>query len=273
MSKSEEKYKQGRQKDITRRAIRQMPAKKKVVHRKERSRSFDEDIWGGDYEPIMPRDENERRRMVKGMLEASGAQETEDDQLIGPGELEGQVVEVMRGGCQVATPDRQLDCSISGALKTNETGFTNLIAVGDQVVVLPVNEQRGVVIAVLPRRSVLMRREVLHGFQKQAIVANADQVLIVTAWREPKFWPELVDRYLVTAALNHLYPVLCITKIDLVNDPAELEAVLAPYRGLELDLALTSVKTGAGIDRLADLLKGKLSVLVGLSGVGKSTLN
>jgi ribosome biogenesis GTPase / thiamine phosphate phosphatase len=272
MSQIEEEYKRGRQKDAKRRAIQQTRPKKEKLRRKGRGKSFGEETGGGNYERIMPRNENERRQIVESVLDGNGVQQIKDELLVGRGELEGQVVEVMRGACRVAVQDKHIECSISGALKTSETGFTNLIAVGDQALVLPVDEQRGVVTAILPRHSVLARREVLHGYQKQVVVANADQVLIVTAWREPHFWPELVDRYLVTAAFNHLHPVLCITKIDLVDDPVELEAVLAPYRSLELDLVLTSAKTGVGADQLTDLLKGKLSVLVGLSGVGKSTL-
>ena len=272
MSQIEEKYKRARQKDAKRRAIQQTRPKKDKLRHKGRSRSHDGELSEADDERIMPRDENDRRRMVENMLEHSRVLKTDDNLVTRPGEIEGQVVEVMRGACRVAVSDGHLECSISGTLNTTETGFTNLTAVGDRVMVLPIDKFRGVVNTILPRHSVLARREVQHGYQKQAIVANADQVLIVTAWREPNFWPELVDRYLVTAALNQLHPILCITKIDLVDDHNELEAVIEPYRRLELDLVLTSVKTGAGTDHLSYLLEGKLSVLVGLSGVGKSTL-
>jgi ribosome biogenesis GTPase / thiamine phosphate phosphatase len=272
MSQIEEEYKRARQKDAKRRAIQQTRPKKDKLRHKGRGRSHDGELSEADDERIMPRDENERRRLVENMLAHRNVLKTDDDLLTGPGEIEGQVVEVMRGACRVAVSDGHLECSISGTLNTAKTGFTNLTAVGDRVMVLPIDEIRGVVNTILPRHSVLARREVHHGYQKQAIVANADQVLITAAWREPNFWPELVDRYLVTAALNQLHPILCITKIDLVDDPAEFEVVIAPYRSLELDLVLTSVKTGVGIDQLTHLLNGKQSVLVGLSGVGKSTL-
>ena len=106
----------------------------------------------------------------------------------------------------------------------------------------------------------------------QVIVANADQVLIVSSWREPFFWPEFIDRCIIAAQRNGLLPIVCVTKADLAEDLAALEHAVAPYPALGIPLIMTSVLTGQGIDELRDLLRGKMTALTGMSGVGKSSL-
>jgi ribosome biogenesis GTPase len=103
-------------------------------------------------------------------------------------------------------------------------------------------------------------------------VANVDQVLIVASWREPKFWPELVDRYLIAGVRNNLEPVICINKIDLAEDEAELEETAGAYRRAGYQVILSSAVTGAGLGELRGVLRGKTTALAGLSGVGKSSL-
>ena len=124
----------------------------------------------------------------------------------------------------------------------------------------------------LPRRSALARPDVFYGHLQQVIVANVDQVLVVAAWREPAFWPELVDRYLVAAGRHNLAPIICVNKIDLADDPAELAQTLAAYRGAGYQVIATSARTGAGLAELREVLAKRTTALAGLSGVGKSTL-
>jgi ribosome biogenesis GTPase len=107
---------------------------------------------------------------------------------------------------------------------------------------------------------------------RQIIAANVDLVLIVGSWREPHFWPELIDRYLITAQFNHLDTVICINKIDLVEDEIKFQAALKPYADLGYDIILTSARNSEGIHMLEARLRGKTTVLMGLSGVGKSSL-
>jgi ribosome biogenesis GTPase len=179
--------------------------------------------------------------------------------------------------CRVDLDDEIILCDIRGNVKDAVTGYVNPIAVGDQVLVSTNGSDRGIIEAVLPRRSVLARPyspdqgKVLDDLY-QIVVANVDRLLIVASWREPYIWPALIDRYLIAAQRNQIEPVICINKIDLVDDQAELEDTLAPYRQLGLQLILTSAITKAGIDELRELLSDGTSVLAGLSGVGKSTL-
>lgn len=225
-------------------------------------------------ERIMPRDEGERRRAVEQAAFSTVDIET-DETVIDSTSAEGQgglVVEVRRGFCLVDLGDRVLSCTIRGSLGAQERMFTNVVAVGDEVIVSEEEEDRGVIEAVLPRRSVLARPDVFRSHLQQVIVANADQLLIVSSWREPVIWLELIDRYLVAAERDNLPAVICVNKIDLLEDEAECQATLEPYQTLGYQILLTSALMSEGIDELGALLRNRTTVLAGLSGVGKSSL-
>ena len=227
-------------------------------------------------ERVMPRGERERRQAVMTAAlatleeQASANEElpTEEE----PTGLQGVVVEVSSGLCCVDLDGRSLICALRGSLTAQDTGFTNVVAVGDEVIVSENSSERGVVEAVLPRRSVLARPDVFYGHLKQVIAANADQLLIVASWRDPIFWPELTDRYLIAAERNNLSPILCVNKIDLAQDVADCQSALRPYLHLGYRVLFTSALTGKGVSELREVLRGRMTVLAGLSGVGKSSL-
>ena len=224
-------------------------------------------------ERIMPRGERQRRRD----LEAAALMELDNaippaDQPLPPSGKQGMVTEVSTGLCRVELASRTILCSLRGTLSASDTGFTNVVAVGDQVVVSENGKDQGVVEAVLPRRSMLARPDVFYNHLRQVIVANIDQLLIVVAWRNPHLWPELIDRYLITAERNNLRPLLCVNKVDLAEDRAACQKVLQPYLDLGYPVIFTSVVTGEGIAQLQALLLDQATVLAGMSGVGKSSL-
>lgn len=199
------------------------------------------------------------------------------------------VIEVSTGLCRVQLDGRPLLCEVRRSVRAAQDGYTNAVAVGDEVVVSRNGGERGYVEAVLPRRSALARPDVFYPHLQQVIVANADQLLIVAAWLEPPFWPELVDRYLIAAARYNLAPIICVNKVDLAAGPAEpreeggetppLRADpvtprerLQPYIELGVRVLFTSAATGEGVDELREVLRGRTTALAGLSGVGKSSL-
>jgi ribosome biogenesis GTPase len=243
---------------------------------------------------VMPRGERERRRTTLSAALAPQDDEAEavtsdaarftpvlassdqtDDAApvsVDTAAVQGTVVEVATSLCRVELPGRTVLCGLRGTLTAAETGFTNVVAVGDEVIVSVDGGERGVVEAVLPRRSALTRPDVFYHHLHQIIAANVEQLLIVAAWREPAFWPELADRYLVTAERNRLSPILCVNKIDLAEDLTACRQQLQPYRKLGYRVIFASAQTGAGIDELRAALYGRSTVLAGLSGVGKSSL-
>lgn len=265
---------------------RKLQSVKKKLERKEKSKRPRRKKWTADdlddwedvdyrsFERIIPPGERERRRAVAKMAfrpAESAEEEPDTDEPAGSG-LRGLVVEVNAGVCRVDLGGRILLCRPRGALKAEEQGYTNVVVVGDEVLVREDGVGGGVVESVLPRRSALVRPDVFHRHLQQVIVANADQLLIVASWREPVIWLELIDRYLIAAARSGLRPIICVSKLDLVEDEALLQETVRPYQALGYPLVLTSVRTGAGIEALRGLLRDRMTVLTGLSGVGKSSL-
>jgi ribosome biogenesis GTPase len=182
------------------------------------------------------------------------------------------VLEVSSNLCRVDLAGQSLLCRLRGALSAQETGFTNVIAVGDRVIVQENSPGHGVVEQVLPRRSVLARPDVFRSHLRQVIVANADQLLIVAAWRNPLIWLELIDRYLIAAERHNLIPLICVNKVDLAADQAECQILLQPYQTLGYQVLFTSARTHSGLDLLREAMRGRVTALAGLSGVGKSSL-
>ncbi len=223
-------------------------------------------------ERIMPLGERERRQAMIDAALATLHQKAGDEPEPGLAGEEGVVVEVSTGLCRVDLDGRTVLCGVRGSLSASETGYTNIVAVGDRVRVVLESPGDGVVEQVLPRRSALARPDVFHHHLSQVIVANADQLLIVVAWREPKLWPELIDRYIIAAERSQLTPILCVNKIDLAEEVAACRQEVAPYLALGYRTLFTSALDGEGIDELKQQLRGRTTVLAGMSGVGKSTL-
>jgi ribosome biogenesis GTPase len=228
-------------------------------------------------ERMMPRGEQERRRT--NYTKALAATELEDDvgfEELPPIEemrgLQGLVVEVSSSRCRVDLNGHGLVCSVRGSLSAEETGYTNVVAVGDEVIVSQTGSDEGVIEAILPRRSALARPDVFYNHLQQVIVANADRLLIVAAWRDPHIWLELIDRYLIAAEESNLQPLICVNKIDLAQGIEGPQALLRPYQDLGYRVIFTSAVTAEGVGNLRRILSTGITVLAGLSGVGKSSL-
>ena len=246
---------------------------------------FDEIIFE-TYEAIMPKGEQERRREIeKQAFKGAEKQGSEKDPSANGVDsalnvlngTQGLVIETGSGMCRVDIYGKTLLCDIRGNVKDAATGYINPVAVGDQVMISRNGTERGMVEAVLPRRSVMARPyspdagKVIDGLE-QIMVANVDRLLIVAAWREPYIWPALIDRYLIAAQRNQIEAVICINKIDLIEDQSEFDATVAAYNELGYKLLLTSTVHGDGLNELRELLKDNTTALAGLSGVGKSSL-
>ena len=231
----------------------------------------DESLHGG-VESLMPRDEGDRRRAAEqaafeidhdATSAASPPQETPEA---------GMVVATGSGSCRVEIMGRTVDCTLRGTLTAAESDYSNAVAVGDRVLLSEEGDGTGVVEEVLPRRTALSRPESFNSLRQRVVVANADQILIVSSWRGPKIWLELIDRYVIAAIRGGLDALVCVNKIDLVEDDAELQRTTQPYYDLGHQVLLTSAVLGTGIDELRNSLAGKTTVLAGLSGTGKSSL-
>jgi ribosome biogenesis GTPase len=119
-----------------------------------------------------------------------------------------------------------------------------------------------------PRHGVLTRAS--RG-REHVLVANVDQVAIVVSLVQPDLKPHLIDRYLAAARQGGLNPLVLLNKADLA-DPVELQPLVGAYAQLGIPVLLTSARTGLGINRLRERLRGRATVFSGQSGVGKSSL-
>ncbi|GHB28243.1 small ribosomal subunit biogenesis GTPase RsgA [Salinicola rhizosphaerae] len=144
------------------------------------------------------------------------------------------------------------------------------LVTGDRVIWRAASDSSGVVVARGERESVLERPDAQS--QMRPVAANLDQILIVIA-AEPVPHPNLIDRYLVAAENTGIPPVIVLNKSDLLPATGgELRALLSRYAMLGYPLIEASAKGDHGLDALHAQLRGKTSVFVGQSGVGKSSL-
>lgn len=185
---------------------------------------------------------------------------------------------------------REIDCVLSSLLhkqliyptadptslrhrvqEVRELDHVDPVAIGDHVHYVDAGDGGGRITAVLPRRNKLSRPASQRAFE-QVIVSNADMVLPVFAAASPTPKWGLLDRYLVTAEAADLPSLIVINKLDLAWKNPTLDEELEIYRRIGYPVLLVSAATGEGIEELKHSLQGKLSVLVGKSGVGKTSL-
>ena len=237
------------------------------------------------YQPILSKYEQERRREIEKTIQQGTSKvspESPDSEKLGSSSISNAsspalVVEAGSGLCRVDQNGEIILCDIRGNVKDAVTRYVNPVPVGDRVLISKNGSSRGVVETVLPRHSVLARPyspnqgKILDDLH-QIVVANVDRLLIVTSWREPYIWPALIDRYLIASQRNKIEPVICINKVDLIEDQEAFDETIHPYKELGYSLILTSTVSGVGINQLRALLRDSTTVLVGLSGVGKSSL-
>jgi ribosome biogenesis GTPase / thiamine phosphate phosphatase len=180
--------------------------------------------------------------------------------------IDAFVTGVDRGRYRCWTGERMIN-----AMKARELGRRGVV-VGDRVRLIgDMSGEPGTlarVVRVQPRTSVLRRSAEDDDPTERIVVANADQLVIVTALAEPTPRPRLIDRFLVAAFDAGLDPLLCLTKADL----AAPEELIAAYEPLGVRWIALSRPFAGQLDELRGLLAGRISVLVGHSGVGKSTL-
>ena len=178
--------------------------------------------------------------------------------------VEGRVVTVDRGRYTTLVDGRTVT-----AMKSRPLGRKGVV-VGDGVrLVGDLSGEEGTlarIVEVAERRTVLRRTADDDDPVERVIVANAEQLVVVASTTDPEPQPRLIDRALVAAFDAGLDPLLCVTKADLAGP----EALLSTYRPLEVPHVVTA--RSRGLPELRERLRGRVSVLLGSSGVGKSTL-
>lgn len=169
----------------------------------------------------------------------------------------------------VEIDNREYACALRGRLKRAWRRTTGVVVVGDVVDVELLEDGTGVIEDVEPRRTELAR----PGFRGETHVmaANVDRLVAVQAALQPAFQRHLVERFLALGRHAGIDVLVVVNKCDLA-DEALVRSWIAPLVASGVDVLLTSAVTGQGIDELRRRLSGRVSVLAGKSGVGKSSL-
>jgi len=163
------------------------------------------------------------------------------------------------------------DAMLGGQIKAAaDPRHTNALAVGDEVDVEPSASGPPRVIARRERRTHLERAANDPRSRVQIIAANATRALIVTSLRDPPFRPGLVDRWALLARRGGMEPWLCLNKVDLGSQTDAERAV--DEAAIPLTAHFLSANTGWGLNELKEAIAGDSTVMVGHSGVGKSSI-
>ncbi|HEX5688481.1 MAG TPA: ribosome small subunit-dependent GTPase A, partial [Roseiflexaceae bacterium] len=186
--------------------------------------------------------------------------------------MQGTVLRAQSGFFWVRTDEGVLECTLRGRLK-KERQSSDIAVIGDVVEVARVSPTNGAIEAVLPRRTKLARRAsgTKGVWKEDVLVANLDQALLVFACANPEFHPRMLDRYLVLTESSDLETVIVANKADITGLDRARE-LFAVYERIGYPVIYTSPKTGLGIEELRAQLAGRISVVTGKSGVGKSSL-
>ncbi|HVU85733.1 MAG TPA: ribosome small subunit-dependent GTPase A [Pirellulales bacterium] len=221
-------------------------------------------------ERISGRGELTRKRTI--LVDDLATEQAEGETVLGVDAttcLAGRVLSVQGLVSTVQAGDGQLyQCATRRLLKTLSTDQRHVVAAGDRVLFRPSPGNEGIIERVDPRYGVLSRAT--RGRQ-HVLVANVDQLLIVGSAAEPYLKPNLIDRFLVSAAKNKIRPLIVINKVDLV-DRATLMPIVGVYSQMGYRTLFVSARTGFGVDRLRRALAGCATAVAGQSGVGKSSL-
>ncbi|MGE5588927.1 MAG: ribosome small subunit-dependent GTPase A [Clostridia bacterium] len=183
----------------------------------------------------------------------------------------GLVLQIGNDIYHVLVEGRPVLCTIRRRLVREMGNTTNPVAPGDVVYLSLLDCDRGVIEEIGKRRNSFGRKAAGERPGEQVIAANVDQIVIVFAAAEPAFRARALDRYLAVAEHSGIPGIVCLNKIDLVS-PEDASNMTAPYEEIGYRVLHTCARTGQGIDGLRSILAGGISLVVGPSGVGKSSL-
>lgn len=178
----------------------------------------------------------------------------------------------------VLTPDgREIQCAAKGNFRIKGLRTTNPVAVGDHVEIrLGATPGEAFITRVLPRANYIIRRASNLSKESHILAANIDQALLVVTLFHPVTSTTFIDRFLATAEAYGVHAVIVVNKTDLIDpdtDESEyLDAFSYLYRSIGYDVVGVSARTGEGIGQLRAILAGKITLLSGNLGVGKTTL-
>ena len=185
--------------------------------------------------------------------------------------MKGLVIKNTGSWYTVRTDDGQLlDCKVKGNFRLRGIRSTNPVAVGDRVSV----SEGNFITEIEDRRNYIIRKSINLSKQSHIIAANVDQALLVVTVSRPQTSTTFIDRFLASAEAYRVPVVLIFNKTDLLDDDERhyQQMLIHLYETVGYECRAISAETGEGVDALLPMLQGKITLLSGNSGVGKSTL-
>ena len=195
--------------------------------------------------------------------------------------MKGLVIKNTGSWYTVRTDDGQLlDCKVKGNFRLKDIRSTNPVAVGDRVSVVcqePTansQPQTAFITEIDDRRNYIIRKSINLSKQSHIIAANVDQALLIVTVSRPQTSTTFIDRFLASAEAYRVPVVLVFNKTDLLDDDERRyqQLMVTLYETIGYECRQISAETGDGVEELRPLLSGKITLLSGNSGVGKSTL-
>lgn len=185
--------------------------------------------------------------------------------------MKGLVIKNTGSWYTVLTDDGQLlDCKVKGNFRLRGIRSTNPVAVGDRVSV----SEGNFIMEIEDRRNYIIRKSINLSKQSHIIAANVDQALLVVTVNRPQTNTTFIDRFLASAEAYRVPVVLVFNKSDLLDDDERhyQQMLIHLYETIGYECRAISAETGDSVDALKPMLKEKITLLSGNSGVGKSTL-
>ena len=189
--------------------------------------------------------------------------------------MKGLVVKNTGSWYTVCTDDGQLvESKIKGNFRLKGIRSTNPVAVGDRVTIVANQEGTAFITEIDDRKNYIIRKSQNLSKQSHILAANVDQALLVVTVNRPPTSTTFIDRFLASAEAYRLPVVLIFNKTDLLDDDeaSYQEALIHLYTTIGYECRAISAETGEGVAELLPMLEGKITLLSGNSGVGKSTL-
>ena len=185
--------------------------------------------------------------------------------------VDGMVIRTESGFHRVLVDGRVVVCRAPKRLLRGERTATTAVVIGDHVRIQLKSDGTGMLQEVLPRENELVRGMAGGGYFLDVIASNLDLLVAVHSLKEPEINLGRLDRFVLIAEAAEIPALVVLNKKDLASD-AEATSAAAPYRAAGYEVIVTSATQRQGVDELRRALTGKISVMVGPSGVGKSTL-
>jgi len=188
--------------------------------------------------------------------------------------VKGLVIKNTGSWYTVRTMDgRFVDCKVKGNFRLKGIKSTNPVAIGDYVDFTPLQDNTALITSIDERRNYIVRKSTNLSKQSHILAANLDQCLLIVTINHPVTTTTFIDRFLATAEAYSIPAVIVFNKTDLYDedDNMMLQGMTQLYETVGYQCLAVSAKTGEGMDEVFSSLRGKVTLVSGNSGVGKST--